>query len=50
MDVSHLKSVLLHDHYDAFIFHLLNAIVLEAIRRDFFHLIFISLLAVELPQ
>lgn len=40
VDVSRQKSVLLHNHYDAFIFHLWNAM-----GSDAFHLIFISYLA-----
>lgn len=45
VDTSHPKSGLLHNYYDAFIFHLLNAIVSEVALSGLFCLIFISYLA-----
>ena len=40
----HQKCVILYNHYDAFIFCLLNAIILEVTISDIFCLIFISYL------
>lgn len=42
--MSHQKSALWHNHYYAFIFHLLNAIVLEVTISDLFSFVFTSCL------
>lgn len=55
LNVSHENSAILHNYYYAFLFYLLNAIILEVIISDLLHLIFISYLAyrngpVKVPQ
>lgn len=42
VDMSHQKSGLLHNCYDAFIFHWLNAVVSEVALSSLFCLVFIS--------